>query len=394
MKYFKIKFQRAVDNSLGKIICMFLPSKKRLRPGKINKIILFKLSAIGDGILSLPMIKELKKQLNSEVVVVCSKENLDVFKNQKFLDKIILFNNTTKNPMYVVKKIREIIKEKADASIDTSQSAYLSAIISKLGSKYSVGFFNPRTEQRNKILDKGIPLNQKKHISLNYLDLAKNFVTGKDGKEFYLIPPHIEEGAKKKIEKLLKGKKNLVGVHATNLEDYRRWPEKKFSRMIEYLIKSLKYNVVLVGAPSEKGQSKDIISSVDKKLHKSIINLVGKTNVKELFALMPKLKFFIANDGGPMHIAASFNLPVIGLFGSDTPERYAPFNKKSYSIYKPKTNQKNKKEWERCTDPDCMENIALKDVKDTILLVDKSLNKKKTKKKNGRPKSIHKYSNI
>ncbi len=65
-----------------------------------------------------------------------------------------------------------------------------------------------------------------------------------------------------------------------------------------------------------------------------IINLAGKLDVKDLFALMPKLKLFIANDGGPMHIAAAQGVPTIGLFGTDSPFRYAPFNRKSLAIYK------------------------------------------------------------
>ena len=42
----------------------------------------------------------------------------------------------------------------------------------------------------------------------------------------------------------------------------------------------------------------------------------------------------LENDGGPVHIAAAQSVPTMGLFGTDTPLRYAPFNKKSLAIYK------------------------------------------------------------
>ena len=102
----------------------------------------------------------------------------------------------------------------------------------------------------------------------------------------------------------------------------------------------------MVGSPSEKKLVGTLLRNLDKKTLKMVLNLSGNTSTKELFALMPRLSSFIAVDGGPMHIAASMNIPtlglfskapedpVLGLFGSEDRFRYYLFNKKSNILYK------------------------------------------------------------
>ena len=102
----------------------------------------------------------------------------------------------------------------------------------------------------------------------------------------------------------------------------------------------------MIGSPSEKGMIEILLKNIDKKTLNGVIDLSGNTSIKELFALMPRLSLFAAIDGGPMHIAASMNVPTLGLF-SKAPEdpalglfgakdrfRYYPLNKKSNILYK------------------------------------------------------------
>ena len=107
-----------------------------------------------------------------------------------------------------------------------------------------------------------------------------------------------------------------------------------------------------------------------KKYNKKKIDLSGKLNIKELMALMPNLELFIANDGGPMHIAAAMKVPTIGLFGYENPRRYYPLGKNNISLYNVENHDLCDKkflvEWPKCRNPEHIKKISVKNVEEAI----------------------------
>ena len=64
------------------------------------------------------------------------------------------------------------------------------------------------------------------------------------------------------------------------------------------------------------------------------LSAAGCLSIKQTAALMGMCDLFISNDTGPMHIAAAVGAPTIGLFGPNTPQRYAPVGVNTTSIFK------------------------------------------------------------
>ena len=85
---------------------------------------------------------------------------------------------------------------------------------------------------------------------------------------------------------------------------------------------------VIVG-PKEEW---NLISSLFKSCKGKLFNLVGKTNLAEIFLIMKECDLFIGNDSGLMHLSAASNIPTIGLFGPTNDKLYAPFGKKCFII--------------------------------------------------------------
>jgi heptosyltransferase-2 len=329
----KFELQRRLDDTIGAFFAtLFFWKKQRELPKKIRRICVIKLSGIGDAILTLPMIKKLK-EAGKEVFVIAAKENFVVY-NQSFIDKIIVFDIKLTNPFKILKFINNVRKLNIDVAIDTSQTAYFSAMLSYLISKFCVGFSNPKTPKRNRIYDVTIQQNPSKHMVFNFLDLIKPLGFHYEPKKIHLLKLPFFKKDEERVRKLIENHKNLVGIHPCSVFDYREWPRENWAKIIEYLVKKYKVKIVIIGAKDEKPKVDKLIDLLNKEVKKEIIDAVGKLNLQEVFALMPKLKLFIANDGGPMHIAAAQGVSTIGLFGTDTPLRYAPFNKKSLAIYK------------------------------------------------------------
>lgn len=327
-KRFLIK--RAIDNTLGKsMFNLFSLRKKRAIPKKINKIIFFKLSAIGDSLLVLPFLKSLKDQAQTEIVGVHSEDNKDVFFGHDFIDKTILLNVSGKSPFALLKSLVKIKKEKADVIVDLSQTGNFPAVWAYMTSKFCIGFFNENLPSRNGLYDSEFPLNNRKHMVLNYLGLLSLFGLKHSKKNLGLIKLNFDKKVEKRIEDVLKNKSNLVGIHPCHEIPEKNWSKKNFAKVIDYLVEMGKTPVIL-GSPKEVRQVQKLLELVKNK--KKILDLSGKLSITETIYLMDHLDFFVSNDGGLMHIAASFDMPTLGIFSAETPKKYAPFNKKSFAI--------------------------------------------------------------
>ncbi len=123
----------------------------------------------------------------------------------------------------------------------------------------------------------------------------------------------------------------LVGFHP--LSSYgpaKCWPGRKFSRLAEILVKNREAMVLLFGSENER----ELLQEIADAAGDGVINLAGKTDLKESAALISLCRVFVANDSGPLHLAAALEVPVIGLYGSTDPEATGPRGKKVRVIYK------------------------------------------------------------
>ena len=183
--------------------------------------------------------------------------------------------------------------------------------------------------ERKGFYDFEYEINSIKHMVLNYFNLAKPFNLNSSEKDLKLIPLNASKESKLKIKELIEYKKDLVGIHPCHEIKEKNYSKKEFAKVIDFLISAGKTPVIL-GSPKEIKQIKELLELVKEK--NKVLNLAGRVPIPETIDLMNYLDFFIANDGGIMHIAASNNLPTLGIFNAETPKKYAPFNRKSFSV--------------------------------------------------------------
>jgi len=97
----------------------------------------------------------------------------------------------------------------------------------------------------------------------------------------------------------------------------KQWPY--FNGLVEALLENfLKIPVILAGSESMPDLG-------DFSGNEKLINLTGITAIDELVPLITKARLVIANDSGPMHLAAALGAPVLALFGPTDPARFGPF---------------------------------------------------------------------
>jgi lipopolysaccharide heptosyltransferase II len=120
----------------------------------------------------------------------------------------------------------------------------------------------------------------------------------------------------------------LIAVHPGSSNPAKIWPCERYAELIRKLKKESDCNVALLGSEEER----DLTGKILQKAGIDALDLAGALNLKELAALIKRSALFIGNDTGPMHMAAALGVPVIAIFGRNTPgvspTRWRPWGEK------------------------------------------------------------------
>ncbi len=112
-----------------------------------------------------------------------------------------------------------------------------------------------------------------------------------------------------------------IGPGSTNSRA-KRWPALRYAELCDRLNTELDVNVVLVGAKNEA----DVADAVTGSMKTKATNLVGKTDLDTVVAILSEADLMISNDMGLAHVAPSVGTKTIAIFGPTNPETTRPFS--------------------------------------------------------------------
>ncbi|WP_076542063.1 glycosyltransferase family 9 protein [Shewanella sp. UCD-KL21] len=102
----------------------------------------------------------------------------------------------------------------------------------------------------------------------------------------------------------------------------RNWLPERYAVVADYAVEK-GYRVILCGGPSQL--EVDLAANIIKHSHSNIDNMIGKTSLTQLLALLKRASVVIAPDTGPAHMAVTQGTPVIGLYAHSNPGRTGPY---------------------------------------------------------------------
>jgi heptosyltransferase I len=160
--------------------------------------------------------------------------------------------------------------------------------------------------------------------------------------------------------------------------NYRNWPAKNFATIAQYAHQTHGAEIILTGAATRIEQ--EYGATITAEAGVPIKNLIGKTTLKQLLALLDRADFLICPDSGPAHMATTVGTPVIGLYATSNPGRTGPYNSQDLVVnrYPEAVNREygkpvNSLRWgRRVRDPDAMELIRAEDVTEKIDMIIRS----------------------
>ena len=294
---------------------------KKLRDELMKKILIVKLSAIGDVIMALPMLDEIKSECpDAEVTWVvgeCAVSIIEMFPVQHVIcinEKKLLTGNNFEKMQAIFSVWRKIAFEQFDLILlGHSDRRYRIIAILTRGLQRSFGWSKSgrkspipghhftdeyvRLVHNNDCRKKVTPSAQ---LSIQPTAKTASLLTGTcKGKRIVLTPG---------------GAKNILAD-----DKIRRWPIENFVKLSRLLIEK-GFSIVLTGSKSDEW-----ILPYFSEI--KTINLIGKTNLQELMAVFSAVDLIVTHDSGPMHLAGLAGSKMLALFGPTNPYEKIPRNK-------------------------------------------------------------------
>ena len=217
-----------------------------------------------------------------------------------------------------------------------------------------------------------IAANPRQHVLDGLFEFAKIIgVTSHELRWDIPVTPQASEFAQQHIPK---DKPYIVisPCSSARFRNWRNWSAEGYAAISDYLDQQHGIRTVLTGGPSdlEIKYGEDIV----RLAKSSPLNLVGKTNLKQLLAIIDAAQFIVTPDSGPAHMATTVNTPVIGLYVTSNPDRTGPYlsqqwviNKYPDALKEETGHNVNEVPWgTRVRNPDAMQRITTSDVVDKI----------------------------
>ena len=132
------------------------------------------------------------------------------------------------------------------------------------------------------------------------------------------------------LEKYHLQPKKYVCVHSGARDTKRWWEPENFAKAAD-IIAEKGYTIVLTGTEIEKATAE----RVEDLMKYPALNLVGKTDLGTLAALIKNAKMLLSNDTGVSHIASALETPSVIIFLASDPDRWAPLNRDLHHIILP-----------------------------------------------------------
>ncbi len=307
---------------------------KTINKDDIRRILLFQTAFLGDVVLTTPLFKNIKERFNNaSVTALVIPPFAPIVEGNPYVDSVMTYDKKakgkTKNFFRTIKKIN---REGFDLVISLHRSFRTGLLISLTNIPLCVGFADSAFKL-------GYNKRVKRDLSLHDVKRNLSILTGagmeaSELTDELLVPHSLEDEASVILKMKAKGVtcgKPIVVINPGSVWETKRYPYASFAEVIKMLNKEGSFDIIVTGGDSDR----ELVDKLMSLCPGMAVNMAGDTSLKELAALLDMAALMITNDSGPTHIAASFNTPIVAIYGPTTKELgFFPYNEKSIVLEK------------------------------------------------------------
>ncbi len=348
----------------------------------IKKILVIKLRHIGDVLLTVPVFRALRENFpDAHITTLVNSGTEDVLTGNPLIDEIIVFERDIKkkNPLrrYLMELLflRQNRARGFDMTVDLTSGDRAAIISFFSGARYRLaydpvrdGFLGKRYSYTHLAKKDG-----SQHIVLQNLAVIKQFGISTENLAVDIFIPDKDRVFVKEVfnEHGIAESDTVVHIHPTSRWLFKCWKDEYMAEVITRLVEQ-GIKVVVTSSPDKRELDKarrilSLCSSLVTRHSSLLIDLCGKTTIKQLAAVSKASTLFFGVDSAPMHIAAAVGAPVIALFGPTEAQIWGPWGNHHIAITKSMSCKPCPKgACEGILPRDCLKAISIGEVTKTI----------------------------
>ncbi|HUG70081.1 MAG TPA: glycosyltransferase family 9 protein [Pirellulaceae bacterium] len=285
---------------------------------QISRILISRLSAIGDCVLTTPLLCALRDRFpNAHIAWVTERGPATLLEGHAALDQLIVVpKRWMKSPAEVRRLRSKLLASRFDLAIDPQGLTKSSLVTWLSGAGRRIGFHQPRGRELSRWFNRELVPPAKEHLVDAQLELLKPLGIERPQVRFDL--PVIAE-VESKVDTMLRNAHfgcEFVAINCGAGWDSRLWSTYRYGRVARCL--SERHQVpalVLWSGERERVSAEEVVACSGGRAV-----LAPPTTLPELASICRRARMFVGSDTGPLHIAAAGGTPCVGLHGTTRPQ--------------------------------------------------------------------------
>lgn len=277
----------------------------------VNKILVFRLSSIGDIVLTTALLRCLRNTFpDAQIDFVVKKQFADILRCVPFVSNVIELDS--KKGFSELFAIRNQLKnEQYDVALDIHKNWRSLFVCNTIGAK-QVFRFNKHVFRRwvlttfHKDIYKEV-----RPVYLRFIDAAKQIGVAPDGKYTELVVP---EQLGKSMQDIfaqanISFEKRIIALCPGASFSNKQWQVEKFQQLAKRVVFDFDAQVILLGGKKESEMCETIANE------SGAVSFAGKFDLSQSIAALSMVSLTVANDTGMLHVSEALGVPVVGIYG-------------------------------------------------------------------------------
>ena len=286
----------------------------------IDRLVIVRLSALGDVTLLLPVIETLKRVMpRTQITWITGTLAYELLQGVEGVE-FIVFDKSRGLAAYADLR-RQLKGRRFDALLALQASWRANFIYSLIAAPIKIGFDRTRARDGQWLFtNRRIPFAREHLLDSFFAFIGCLGIRDKTIEWHLPITDADRQWAKAQLPQ---GNQPLLAINAGASKEERDWPVDRFVGVIRAAQSCWDVQVVLTGGanPRELAVGRGITAAIPA----GVTNLIGKTTPKQLAAVLAQATCLLAPDTGPVHIAVAMGTPVVGLYAVAPPELSGPY---------------------------------------------------------------------
>jgi len=289
---------------------MNIPAKPWNKKRLPKRILVIRIQAMGDVVITLPYLQDLRNNLpeNVQLDMLTRVETDPIPKNLFLFNKVFSIGgkrNLKKQFIYTALLLPFLLFRRYDVIIDL-QNHILSKLVRKFLMPSAWSVFDKNSP---------IPAGERTRMTIEAIGLGKNKAAGK----FHIKNELNATGILRKNG--WDGKKDLIALNPAGAFENRNWPVEYYETFSRLWLKEFPQTQFLViGMPFIESKA----TYLKNALGENLISIIGTTNVAEAFTILQHVKLVLSEDSGFMHMSWISGIPTFAIFGGSRSDKARP----------------------------------------------------------------------